>query len=303
MSPVKLSIPYDFRVSGDSLVRFDSLLTLMGKDAYLPAWVDGDPRKNGVDPMKPVQTLLKVFDRVNASGAEAARPKVRRAPACEMLEGRQLLNAAWTPPQGFGGWDRAAGEGANPAAHVHTLDAKGAKGAHGAGHAFAFPGGPGGPGHSFAFPVAPNGVAGKSFKAPSAQLQADFQTLQTDQKALQAEIPASLTAAVKADQAVIRQAFSSLTPTQMKALLPSGPPTGTPSSNPTANLTANLTAAGISSSQISTITADYQNLKNALTTADPTLQAKIAADEAAIVKDGGPSLPTNSPGIGLPGIF
>jgi len=238
---------------------------------------------------------LKVFDRVNASGAEAARPKVRRAPACEMLEGRQLLNAAWTPPEGLGGWDRAAGAGANPAALVHTLDAKGF---HGAAHNFKFTGAPGGPGHSFAFPGAPNGVApsgfaGKSFKAPSAQLQADFQTLQTDQKALQAEIPASLTAAVKADQAIIRQAFSSLTPTQIQALRPSGPPAGTPSSNPTTNLTATLTAAGISSSQISTIEADLQNLKNAYTTTDPTLQAKIAADEAAIVKDGGPSLPAN----------
>jgi len=243
--------------------------------------------------MKPVQTLLKVFDRINASSAEAARPKVRRAPACEMLEGRQLLNAAWTPPQGFPGWDGAAGKGADPAAHVHTLDAQGAKGAHRAGHAFAFPGAPGG--------VAPSSVAGKSFQAPSAQLQAAFQTLQTDEKALQAQIPASLTAAVQADQAVIRQAFSSLTPTQMKALLPSGP-SGTPSSNPTANLTATLTAAGISSSQINTITTDLQNLKTALTT-DPTLQAKIAADEAAIVKDGGPSLPANSPGIGLPGMF
>jgi hypothetical protein len=252
--------------------------------------------------MKSVQTLRKAFDRINASGAEAARPKVRRAPACEMLEGRQLLNAAWTPPQGFAGWDGAAGKGADASAHVYTL---GAKGAHGAGHTFAFPGGAG---HTFAFPgdlggVAPSSVAGKTFKAPSAQLQTDFKTLQTDEKALQAQIPASLTAAVKADQAVIRQAFSSLTPTQMKALLPSGPPTGTPSSNPTANLTATLTAAGISSSEISTITTDYQNLKNAYTTTDPTLQTTIAADEAAIVKDGGPSLPANGPGIGMPGMF
>ncbi len=255
--------------------------------------------------MKPVQTLLKVFDRINASSAEAARPKVRRAPVCEMLEGRQLLNAAWTPPQGFPGWDGAAGKGADPAAHVHTLDAKGLQGA---GHNFKLTGAPGAAGHDFAFPGAPNGVApsglaGKSFQAPSAQLQADFQTLQTDQKALQAEIPASLTAAVQADQAVIRQAFSSLTPTQMKALLPSGPPTGTPSSNPTTNMTATLTAAGISSSQINTITTDLQNLKTALTTTAPTLQTKIAADEAAIVTDGGPSLPANSPGIGLPGMF
>ncbi len=258
--------------------------------------------------MKPVQTLLKVFDHSDAASAETARPKVRRAPVCEILEGRQLLNAAWTPPHGFPGWDGAAGKGADPAAHVHKLDATGAKGAHWAGHAFAFPGAPGGaaPGGAVAFPVAPggvapSGVAGKSFKAPSAQLQAAFQTLQTDQKALQAEIPASLTAAVQADQAVIQKAFSSLTPTQMQALRPSGPPTGTPSSNPTANLTATLTAAGVSSSEITTITTDYQNLKTAYTTTDPTLQTKIAADEAAIVKDGGPSLPANSPGIGLAG--
>ena len=252
--------------------------------------------------MKPVQTLRKAFDRINASGAEAARPKVRRAPACEMLEGRQLLNAAWTPPQGFAGWHGAAGKGADAAAHVHRLDAKGA------GHDFAFPGGPGGPGQSFAFPgdpggVAPGGVAGKSFQAPSAQLQADFKTLQADKAALLAQIPVSLTAAVKADQAIIQKAFSSLTPTQMKALHPSGPPTGTPSSNPTANMTAILTAAGISSSQTSTIETDLQNLKNAYTTTDPTLQTKIAADEAAIVKDGGPSMPANGHGMGMPGMF
>src|SRR5271166_3503387 len=173
--------------------------------------------------MKPVQTLRKAFDRISASGAEAARPKVRRAPACEMLEGRQLLNAAWTPPQGFAGWDGAAGKGADAAAHVYTLDAKGA---HWAGHTFAFPGGAG---HTFAFPgalggVAPSSVDGKPFKAPSAQLQTDFQTLQTDQKALLAQIPASLIAAVQADHAVIRKAFSSLTPSQLKALLPGGPP-------------------------------------------------------------------------------
>ena len=72
---------------------------------------------------------------------------------------------------------------------------------------------------------------------------------------------------------------------------------------PTANLTASLTAAGVSSSEINTITTDLQNLKNALTTTDPTLQAKIAADQAAIAKDGGPSLPAKGPGIGLPGMF
>ncbi len=147
------------------------------------------------------------------------------------------------------------------------------------------------------------GVAGKNLKAPSAQLQKDFKTLQSDTQALQAEIPTSLTAAVKADGEVIRKALSSLTPAQMKALLPSAPPSSTTSGDPTANLTASLTAAGVSSSEINTITTDLQNLKNALTTTDPTLQAKIAADQAAIVKDGGPSMPAKGPGIGLPGIF
>ena len=241
--------------------------------------------------MKPVQTLRKAFDRISASGAEAARPKVRRAPACEMLEGRQLLNAAWTPPQGFAGWDGAAGKGADPAAHVHRLDAKGA------GHDFAFPGGPVNPGVnpggplSLAFPgapggVAPSGVAGKTFKV-TPQLQTDFQTLQTDQKTLLSQIPASVTAAVKTDQATIQKAVSSLTPTQLEALHPSGAPSGTTSSNPTANMTAVLTEAGVSSSQINTITTDMQNLKTAMTTTDPTLQAKITADKAVIVQDGG----------------
>ncbi|MGZ3300512.1 MAG: hypothetical protein ACXVBG_06225, partial [Isosphaeraceae bacterium] len=234
--------------------------------------------------------LLRTFDRIKASGAEAARPKVRRAPACEMLEGRQLLNAAWTPPHGFAGWDGAAGKGADRAAHVYMLDARGA---HGAGHTFAFSGAPGG--------VAPGGVAGKTFKV-TAQLQTDFQTLQADQKTLMAQIPASVTAAVEADQAVIQKAFSSLTPTQLKALHPE-PPSGTTSSNPTANLTATLTAAGISSSEINTMTTDFQNLKNAMTTTDPALQAKIAADKAAIVQDGGPSLPTNAHGFRMPGMF
>ena len=45
-------------------------------------------------------------------------------------------------------------------------------------------------------------------------------------------------------------------------------------------------------------------MKNALTTTDPTLQARIAADEAAIAKDGGPSMPANSQGILVtPGMF
>ncbi len=262
--------------------------------------------------MRSMQRLVKALDCMNASSAEAARPKVRRAPACELLEGRQLLNAAWTPPQGFGGWDGAAAKA--DSAHVHTLDANGA---HAAGHNLGFPGGADRSGHMafeggpmMAHPegtpptgVAPSSVAGQTPKAPSAQLQTDFQTLQADEKTLQSEIPSSLITAVKTDQATIQKALSSLTPTQLQALRPSGPPSSTSSSDPTSNLTTALTEAGVSSSQINTITTDMQNLKNAYTTTDPTLQAKISADEAAITKDGGPSMPAGAHGFGMPGMF
>ena len=64
-------------------------------------------------------------------------------------------------------------------------------------------------------------------------------------------------------------------------------PAGTSPGDPTANLTADLTAAGVSSDEANQIATDFQNLQTALTTTDPTLQAKIAADQAAIAKDGG----------------
>jgi hypothetical protein len=232
--------------------------------------------------MKPVQTLLRALERISTSRAEAARPKVRRAPACETLEGRQLLNAAWMPSQGL--------PLMHGAAHVRRFNVRGAVSG----------------GHAFDIQGASKGFGGQGFASHmstqlSAQLQADFKTLDTDQKQLLAEIPASLTAAVKADQDVVRQAFAKLTPTQMKALHASGPQIGSASSNPTANMVANLTAAGVPSSQASAIATDFQNLKTALTSTDPTLQAKIAADKAAIVKDGGPSLPVK--GTGMPGIF
>ena len=75
--------------------------------------------------MKPVQTLLRVFDRVNASSAEAARPRVRRAPECEMLEERQLLNAEWSPLQEFPGWDGAAAKGLDAASSLSSTQLKG----------------------------------------------------------------------------------------------------------------------------------------------------------------------------------
>jgi hypothetical protein len=242
--------------------------------------------------MNALQRLVSVFDRIGESGPEPARVILRRAPVCELLEGRQLLNAAWTPPHGFPGWDGAPGARPGPGAHVHPLDMRG--GPRGA-QVFELHGGPKGTGGP--------GFDGHAFTKPSAQLQADFQTLQTDQKSLQAEIPTSLTDAVKADQAVIQKAFSSLTRSQLKALHPDGPHSGAPSGDPTANLAADLTKAGVSSDQANAIVTDFQNLKNALTTTDPSLQAKIAADQAAIAKDGGPTLPDKDHGMGMPGIM
>ena len=41
--------------------------------------------------MKPVQTMWKAFDRINASGAEAARPKVRRAPGISSSQANTIV--------------------------------------------------------------------------------------------------------------------------------------------------------------------------------------------------------------------
>ena len=98
--------------------------------------------------------------------------------------------------------------------------------------------------------------------------------------------------------------MSALSSGPASGVAPRPPPGGSANSDPTANLAADLTAAGVSSTQANTIVTDFQNLKNALTTTDPTLQAKIAADQAAITKDGGPSLPADKgPGLGMPGFF
>jgi hypothetical protein len=147
-----------------------------------------------------------------------------------------------------------------------------------------------------------HGLADHKFAPPSAQLQADFKTLQADEKALQAEIPSSLTAAVRADQTVIEKAFSALTPAERKALHGAGPNEMTPGTDPTSQLAADLVSAGISSSQASTIVADFKNLKSAYTTTDPNLQTKLAADQAAIVKDGGPAFPFPGHPFGGPGM-
>src|SRR3954454_16492183 len=70
------------------------------------------------------------------------------------------------------------------------------------------------------------GGLGHGMPALSAQTKADMQTLQTDVKTLQSEIPSSVTAQLKAHKATIDKALGTLTPTQLKALHPT-PPAGT----------------------------------------------------------------------------
>jgi hypothetical protein len=204
------------------------------------------------------------------------RVNLKRTPQCCALEGRQLLNAAWG---GHAKSDGAAGTG-KPPAMIHHL-AKG-DGDH----------------------LAPDRSAGGHFgqhSAPSAAAQADMQTLQTDMQTLQSEIPASITAAVTADQATIKTALGSLTAAQRQSLFPA--PTASTSSTPltpptpsTTQLTALLTAANIPSSQITTIESDFAAYQNALTTTDPTLQAKITADKAALAA-AMPGAPADAPDI------
>jgi hypothetical protein len=167
--------------------------------------------------------------------SQAPRVSARRAPACEALEGRQLLNGNW-----------------------------GSTGEAGAFHHSQHPGG--------------------NFTS-SPQIQADFQTIQTDMKALQAEVPAALAAKMTADKAIIQQAFASMTPAQHRAEH-NGPHTGMAgTTDPTASLTARLTAANVPADQIKTIVADFQTYKTTLANLDPALHAKIAADRAALAKD------------------
>ena len=82
-----------------------------------------------------------------------------------------------------------------------------------------------------------------------------------------------------------------------------GPWTSTANSttppDPSAQLNTLLTDAGLSSTQIATIQSDFAAYQNALTTTDPTLQAKITADKAALATDM-PGMPTGAAGS-LPG--
>ena len=130
------------------------------------------------------------------------------------------------------------------------------------------------------------GFPGHDTFATNPQAKADIQTLQTDIKALQAEVPAALQTQLKADKATIDQALSTLTPTQRHDLhkTPPSDPTSPPS-DPTAFLTTQLKAANVSDAQISQIVNDFQTYQTTLQTVDPTLSAKITADQAAVAKD------------------
>jgi hypothetical protein len=215
--------------------------------------------------MGSIQTIMASLSGADAHRLEGTRRKVRRAPACESLEGRTLLNAGWAGGHMHGAWDAAAGAsgGADPA-HVHPW-----------GGAAAFEKGPM---HDHGFP-------GHGMPVLSAQAQAELQTLQTDVKTLQSEIPSSLQEQLKADKATIDQALGSLTPAQHRAEHQALDTSATPPSDPLTALADRLKAANVSADKITEITNDFQTYRSTLQTVDPTLYAKIQADQAAVSKD------------------
>jgi hypothetical protein len=215
--------------------------------------------------MGSILTIIASLSGADAHPIEGTRRKVRRAPACESLEGRALLNAGWAGGHMHGAWDAAAGAmGGTDPAHVHPW-----------GGAAAFVKGQM---HDHGFP-------GHGMPVLSAQAQADLQTLQTDVKTLQSEIPSSLQAQLKADKATIDQALSSLTPAQHRAEHQALGSSTTPPSDPLTALANQLKAANVSADKITQITTDFQTYQSTLQTVDPTLYAKVQADQAAVSKD------------------
>jgi hypothetical protein len=225
--------------------------------------------------MSSIQTIVASLLGVTSRPEEIARTRSRRTPACEALEGRQLLNGAWGDTGAHGVWSGMAGglglgHGGPDAAHIGQWSGAGALSKD----------------HARGFDFLGHGKADHGMPALSAQAKADMQTLQTDMKTLQSEIPSTVTAQLKADKATIDKALATLTPTQLKALRPDSPPgTTTPPTDPTAALSSTLKTAGLSDAQISQITTDFQNYQNTLKTIDPTLTAKITADQAALAQD------------------
>jgi hypothetical protein len=128
-----------------------------------------------------------------------------------------------------------------------------------------------------------------SWVAASPQLKADFTALQNDMKSLQSEVPATLTATLKADQQIIVKALTGKA-TVMPKLGHRGDHLSAAGSSLPANIVTRLENAGVSSSQATQIATDIQNYQTTLKSLDPALQSKITADKAAITKDGGPAM-------------
>jgi hypothetical protein len=225
--------------------------------------------------MSSIQTIVASLLGVTSLPEENTRTKSQRSPACEALEGRQLLNGSWGGTGTHGVWSGMAGglglgSGRPDPAQIQQWNGAGG---FDKGHL-----------HNFMF--ADKGKLGHGMPALSAQAKTDMQTLQTDMKTLQSEIPSTMTAQLKADKATIDKALATLTPTQLKGLHTAPPPgTTTPPTDPTAMLSDTLKAAGVSDAQITQITTDFQNYQDTLKTIDPTLTAKITADQAALAND------------------
>jgi hypothetical protein len=220
--------------------------------------------------MGSIQTIIAMLSSVADRRADAPRTRGRSVPACESLEGRALLNAGWGGAHSHDMLDGASGAlGRLDTAHVHAW-----------GGATAFDKGPM---HDHGFPG--HGTPAHGMPALSAQAQADLQTLQTDVKTLQSEIPSSLQDQLKADKATIDQALGSLTPAQHRAEHQALDTSATPPSDPLTALADRLKAANVSADKITQITNDFQTYQSTLQTVDPTLYAKIQADQAAVSKD------------------
>jgi hypothetical protein len=220
--------------------------------------------------MSTIRTVFQSIIGIKAIRRQSTGRKMRRTVQCESLEGRQLLNRGWGFASGAGMRDGLTGAGVklDPAQMASWNGLKSLEKRHGPGI---------GPG------FAAGGFGRDSF-AVSPQVKADVQTLRSDIKTLQAEIPTALQAQLKADKATVEQALASLDPSQRKAERLT-PPSTTPSSDPTAFLTTQLQAANVSASQIAQITTDLQNYQTTIQSVDPTLYAKITTDQAALAQD------------------
>jgi hypothetical protein len=238
-----------------------------------------------------VNTFPTLIARLRARKVAHAATARRGALACESLEGRRLLNSAWAGAP----WTVAQPSGATAQIHHSGLRAEGihTPGAH------DFAGAPG----DFSF-------KGATLAKASPQVQADFKTLQADTKAFEAEIPATVTASLKADAAVVRQTLEKLGPAgptghpagprlfaadAAHGMMPKKPgnlPTFAPGTDPSAAMTTMLQKAGVPAATISDLQANQATIK----ALDPTLQAKIATDQATLAKDTGHTLPPSTPG-------